>query len=132
MGIKSKTHFHTPITSRWWKCAWLEQATRVAPLAARPAKRLSTVCFALLLTRFPSSVGKMLALARSSTLDSRRNTLILPKRKTHRVGCVCLFGAGERGRSLHTSTGIKTHIFTHFSGISGCLWVFFYALPDCL
>ena len=29
MGIKSKTHFHTPITSRWWKCAWLEQVTRV-------------------------------------------------------------------------------------------------------
>ena len=27
MGIKSKTHFHTPITSRWWKCAWLEQVT---------------------------------------------------------------------------------------------------------
>ena len=29
MGIKSKTHFHTPYNSRWWKCAWLEQVTRV-------------------------------------------------------------------------------------------------------
>ena len=29
MGIKSKTHFHTPYKSRWWKCAWLEQVTRV-------------------------------------------------------------------------------------------------------
>ena len=29
MGVKSKTHFHTPINSRWWKCAWLEQVTRV-------------------------------------------------------------------------------------------------------
>ena len=29
MGIKSKTHFHTPNNSRWWKCAGLEQVTRV-------------------------------------------------------------------------------------------------------
>ena len=29
MGIKSKTHFHIPYKSRWWKCAWLEQVTRV-------------------------------------------------------------------------------------------------------
>ena len=28
-GIKSKTHFHIPYKSRWWKCAWLEQVTRV-------------------------------------------------------------------------------------------------------
>ena len=29
MGIKSKTHFQTPNNLRSWKCAWLEQATRV-------------------------------------------------------------------------------------------------------
>ena len=29
MGIKSKTHFHIPYNSRWWKCAWLERVTRV-------------------------------------------------------------------------------------------------------
>ena len=27
--LKSKTHFHIPYNSRWWKCAWLEQVTRV-------------------------------------------------------------------------------------------------------
>ena len=32
MGIKSKTHFHTPITSRSWKCAWLKQVTTSYPL----------------------------------------------------------------------------------------------------
>ena len=63
-------------------------------------------------------------------VDKKQNTLPYPY--NFKVVEVCLVGAGERGRSLHTSTGIKTHIFTHFSGISGCFWVFFYALPDCL
>jgi len=52
--------------------------------------------------------------------------------KRTRLGCVCLFGAGERGHTLHTSTGIKTHHFTHFFGIFGRFCVIFYALPDCL
>ena len=43
-----------------------------------------------------------------------------------------LFGAGERGHTLHASTGIKTHHFTHFLGIFGCFCVIFYALPDRL
>ena len=47
MGIKSKTHFHIPYNSRSWKCAWLEQVTRVVPLAARPARQLSIADFAV-------------------------------------------------------------------------------------
>ena len=62
--------------------------------------------------------------------DKKQNTLPYPLQ--FKVVEVCLVGAGERGHSLHTSTGIKTHHFTHFSGISGYFWIFFYAFPDRL
>jgi len=44
--------------------------------------------------------------------------LSIPKTKAPKKGAFA-FGAGERGHSLHTSTGIKTHHFTHFLGIFG-------------
>ena len=72
MGIKSKTHFHIPYKSRWWKCAWLEQVTRVAPLAARPDKRLSIVWLAVLpICNFTFS-SQQFALANFSTLKSHQ------------------------------------------------------------
>ena len=62
--------------------------------------------------------------------EKKQNTL--PYTLQSKVVEVCLFGAGERGHSLHTSTGIKTHHFTRFSGILGCFCVIFYALSNRL
>ena len=81
MEIKSKTHFLTPYKSRLWKCAWLEQVTRVAPLAARPAGQLLIVHFAVKFFVIDTISGKTLTLVRGSTLDSRQYSLIFQKEK---------------------------------------------------
>ena len=60
---------------------FLEQVTRVAPLAARPAEQLSIVHFAVKLFVLLSKSGKTLALARGSTIDSRQYSLDFQKEK---------------------------------------------------
>jgi len=100
-------------------------------LAARPDKRLSIVWFAVLYILNLTLLGKQIAPAIFSTLDSRQYSLIFQKQK-HPRGVLLVFGAGERGHSLHTSTSIKSHHFTRFSGILGHFCVIFYALPDLL
>ena len=75
---------------------------RVAPLAARPAKRLPIVCFAFPLARFPSSAGKMLALARSSTLDPRRIRVIHQNKKAPH-GCFLFWSRRRESNSPGTA-----------------------------
>ena len=62
--------------------------------------------------------------------DKKQNTLPYPLQ--FKVVEVCLVGAGERGRSLHTSTGIKTHILTQKTPKIRRFCVSFYVLPDRL
>ena len=63
MGIKSKTHFHTPNNSRWWKCAWLEQVTTSCPL--RKA----------MITLFRGEMSERISFARTVTERKENRTL---------------------------------------------------------
>ena len=100
MRIKSKTHFHTPISSGERKCAWLERVTRVAPLAARPARQLSIADFARQIYHKSYPIRQS---ARShSRLHPRLSSIhILSfKNKKHPRGVPFVFGAGDESRTF--------------------------------
>ena len=62
--------------------------------------------------------------------DKKQNTLPYPLQ--FKVVEVCLVGAGERGHTLHASTGIKTHILTQKTPKNRRFCVVFYSYRDHL
>ena len=94
-----------------------------------------------LITLFRGEMSERIRHAR--TMPERKETRTLREkresRRTNRskktnapLGCVCLFGAGERARNRHTATGIKTHILTQKTPKIRRFCVIFYSCRKCL